>query len=109
MTSVTVATYERDMDTAARTRCSLEELVDRLMKTLFSLDTETASRTPTPTLASTIHEARRLRQVGQIDGALAMLAGMNMSRAETGQTAIRRQGRSGVQPGHRQGHSTRSP
>ena len=49
----------------------LEELVDRLLATLF-LD-EPEQETSAPGLAETVHEARRLRQTGDLDGALAML------------------------------------
>ena len=33
----------------------------------------------------TIHEARRLRQAGDVDGGLAVLAGMDLAKAETGE------------------------
>ena len=47
----------------------LEELVDRLLATLFRVDAEQSASN----LARTIHEARRLRQRGDLDGALAAL------------------------------------
>lgn len=86
MTSVTMAACERNMDTAVRPRGSLEELVNWLMTVLFSEEPKSAPPATTPSLARSIHEAWRLRQEGKIDSALAMLAGMNMSRAETRQT-----------------------
>ena len=48
----------------------LEELVDRLLETLFPADAEQSAPTP----VGAIHEARRLRQSGDLDGALAALA-----------------------------------
>ena len=63
MTTATLATGTRTMDTAARPRRSLEELVDRLMATLFSEVMETAK----PSAVRSIHEARRLRQAGDSD------------------------------------------
>ena len=89
MTTATVATGNRTMATAARPRRSLEELVDRLMAALFREEPEKAT-TETPSLSQSVHEARRLRQAGDpvsstgqaIDGALAVLAGMDMAKAE---------------------------
>jgi len=83
MTTATLATGTRTMNTAARPMCSLEELVDRLMTGLFSDDVETAAPTPTPTPASAIHEARRMRKAGEIHGALAVLGSMNVQGVET--------------------------
>ena len=40
-------------------------------------------RTATPSVARSVHEARRLRQAGDIEGALAVLAGMVAAKAET--------------------------
>ena len=50
----------------------LEELVDRLLAALFSPEPETAESAPG--MVKTVHEARRLRQSGDLDGALAVLA-----------------------------------
>ena len=58
---------------AAR-RPSLEELVDRLIAAMFPQEEET-----TETVARSVHDARRLRQTGDLDGALAVFA-----RADTG-------------------------
>ena len=85
MTTAGLATTDWTMNTAARPRRSLEELVDRLMEALFSEDTETAAPMAMPSLARSVHEARRLRQAGEIDDALAVLAGLDMSGAETHQ------------------------
>ena len=68
------------MDTeTARPRRSLEELVDRLMAAMFKVDTETAE----PSASRSIHEARRLRQAGDADAGLGVLAGMDMGKATT--------------------------
>ena len=78
MTTATLVTHGQVVDTeTARSRRSLEELVDRLIKTLFPTQTETAE----PSVMRSIHEARRLRQAGDIDGGLDVLAGMDTARA----------------------------
>ena len=79
MTTATLATGIRTMDTeTARPRRSLEELVDRLFAAMgFGEETETAVGSVT----RSIHEARRLRQAGDIDGALAALSGVNVAKA----------------------------
>ena len=69
--------------TGTRLRPSLEELVDRLMAALFRAEPETAPQAETPSVARSVHEARRLRQAGDIDGALAVFAGVDTARAET--------------------------
>ena len=81
MTTATLATGNRTM-TEARPRRSLEELVDRVMAALFSEEPETAPATETPSVAKSVHEARRLRQTGDVEGALAVLAGMDTTKAE---------------------------
>ena len=79
MTTATLVTHGRTMDTeTARPRRSLEELVDRLFEAMgFKDETETAE----PSATRTIHEARRLRQAEDIDGALATFAGMDVGKA----------------------------
>ena len=69
--------------TGTRLRPSLEELVDRLMAALFRAEPETAAQAETPSVARGVHEARRLRQAGDLDGALAVFAGVDTARAET--------------------------
>ena len=69
--------------TGTRPRPSLEELVDRLMAAMFRAEPETAPKTETPSVARSVHEARRLRQAGDLDGALAVFAGVDTARAET--------------------------
>ncbi len=79
MTTATLTAGNRTMDTVDRPRRSLEELVDRLFAAMgFGEETETAG----PSATRSIHEARRLRQAGDIDGALGILAGMDMARVE---------------------------
>ncbi len=79
MTTATSATGNRTM-TDARPRRSLEELVDRLIAELFKDEPEKA--TETASVAKSVHEARRMRQAGDVDGALAVLAGTATTKAE---------------------------
>ena len=82
MTTATLAAGNRTMDNVVRPRRGLEELVDQLMAALkFGDDDGTAERST----ARTIHEARRLRQSGDVDGALEVLAEVDTARAETNQ------------------------
>ena len=69
--------------TGTRPRPSLEELVDRLIAAMFRAEPETAPKTETPSVARSVHEARRLRQAGDLDGPLAVFAGVDTARAET--------------------------
>ena len=61
----------------------LEELVDRLLAALFKADA--ARATPAHNLVKTVHEARRSRQSGDLDGALAMLADVDTTQATDAQ------------------------
>ena len=83
MTTATLVVGNRTMETAAGPRRkTLEELVEGLMDALtFKGETET----PEPGAARSIHEARRLRQAGDIDGALEVLTGVDTARVETNQ------------------------
>ncbi len=63
MTTATLMTHGRMLDTEARPRCSLEELVDLLPDALFSANGETEDACAT----RSIHEARRLRQAGDVN------------------------------------------
>ena len=82
MTTATLATGNRTM-TDVRPRRSLEELVDRLIAALFKEEEPEAEQaTETPRVAKSLHEARWLRQAGDVDGALAVLAGMDTTKAE---------------------------
>ena len=82
MTTATLATGNRTMDTAVvRPRRSLEELVDRLMAALFRDEPET--ETPAQSVVRNVHDARRMRQAGDLDGALAVLGGADTAKATT--------------------------
>ena len=63
MTTATLATGNRTM-TDVRPRRSLEELVDRLIAALFRAEPETAPQAETPSVAKSVHEARRLQAGG---------------------------------------------
>ena len=78
MTTATAAISNRTTEQAVRPRRSLEELVDRLFAAM-GFGAETAE----PSVAQTIHEARRLRQAGDVDAALDILAGMDVAKVET--------------------------
>ena len=78
MTTATLVAGNRTTDTEiARPRRSLEELVDRLIDALFTANTETEESSAT----RSIHEARRLRQSGDVDTALAVLGSVNVTQA----------------------------
>ena len=62
-------------------RPTLEALVDRLIDSLFG----TVPEAPGQSLARTVHDARRLRQEGDVDGALALLAGAEVPAADAHQ------------------------
>ena len=80
MTTATLATGTRTMDSVDRPRRSLEELVDQLFAAMgFRDEPETAAE---PSAVRSIHEARRLRQAGDVDGALAVLAGVDAGKTE---------------------------
>ena len=57
------------------------------MAALFRAEPETAPKAETPSVARSVHEAfheaRRLRQAGDLDGALAVFAGVDTARAAT--------------------------
>ena len=73
---MTTATTSIPFTTA--TRPTTEDLVDRLIDSIFgSTDDE-----PGQSLVRHVHDARRLRQAGDLDGALALLAGVDMATAE---------------------------
>ena len=55
---------------------SLEELVDRVIEALFPEQVNTAK-----SVARTVHDARRLRRSGDVEGALALFAELDASTA----------------------------
>ena len=79
MTTATLAIGARTMETAGRPRRSLEELVDQLIAAMFK---EEEPETAEPSAVRSIHEARRLRQAGDLEGALAILASMDAAKTE---------------------------
>ena len=80
MTTATTSTPT--ITTATTPRTSLEALVDRLVESVFgSTDGE-----PGQSLARSVHDARRLRQAGDLDGALALLADVDVTSAESHET-----------------------
>ena len=85
MTTATVAIGNGTMDAVDRPRRSLEELVDQLMAAMGfkEEEPETASATASTETSAvrSIHEARRLRQAGDVDTALAALAGVDAAKA----------------------------
>ena len=82
MTTATVVAGNRTMDNVVQPRRSLEELVDQLIAAMFKEQPQTATATETPSVAKSVHEARRMRKAGDIDTALAVLAGMDAAKAE---------------------------
>ncbi len=60
---------------------SLEELVDRIFEVLLGAAPETEQ-----SIACGVHEARRMRQQGDLDGALAVLAGEDLKKATEQET-----------------------
>ena len=78
MTTATLVAGNRTMDAVERPRRSLEELVDQLFAAMGFKD---ASETEDPGATRSIHEARRLRQAGDVDTALAVLGDVNVAQA----------------------------
>ena len=80
MTTATAAigTWTMETTETMRPRRSLEELVDRVFAAMgFTGETETQPVERSATRS--IHEARRLRQAGDIDNALAALGDVNVA------------------------------
>ncbi len=65
---------------AGRDQSRLEELVDRVIDALLGVEEEEIE-VPATTVARSIHDARRLRRAGDLDGALAVLSGVNTVNA----------------------------
>ena len=70
--------------TVAGDRCgrTLEELVERVYEALLGPPAPTEAQS----IARGVHEARRLRQQGDLDGALALLAGADLAGAAEQET-----------------------
>ena len=85
MTTATLLAGNRTMDTVDRPRRSLEELVDQLFAAMGFKDDSAETAEPQSATRS-IHEARRLRQAGDVDGALDVLAGVDAGKATPRET-----------------------
>ena len=79
MTTATLVTGIRTMETADRPRRSLEELVDQLFAAMGFTDEPEAVVEQSATRS--IHEARRLRQAGDVDSALGVLETVDAGKA----------------------------
>ena len=74
------------MTTLTMNNHTLEELVDRLLAALLGDGTGgEMDSAPTPSLSRSVHEARRLRQSADLDGALSMLADVDTAGATDAQ------------------------
>ena len=76
MTLATTTINDTDATAEASAGRTLEELVDRVFEALIG-----AAPGPTQTITRSVHEARRLRRAGDLDGALAVLAGADLTQA----------------------------
>ena len=81
MTMATTTMSTAAPGTGDRPGRSLEELVDRVFEALLG-----AAPEPEQSITRSIHEARRLRQGGDLDGALAVLAGADLRQATERET-----------------------
>ena len=66
-----------------RPRRSLEELVDRVMDALFARNREQSTA---QSVARRVHDSRRLRKAGNLDGALAVFAGVEPDKTAPNET-----------------------
>ena len=84
MTTATLVAGNRTMDTVETPRRSLEELVDQLLAAMGFKDDSVETAEPQSATRS-IHEARRLRQAGDVDTALAVLGDVDTGKATPGE------------------------
>ena len=63
-----------------RSQSRLEELVDRVIDALFGVN-DGEVEAPATTVSRSIHDARRLRKTGDLDGALAVVSGIDTIHA----------------------------
>ena len=63
-----------------RSESRLEVLVDRVIEALFGVQEEERS-VPAPTVAKSVHAARRLRKAGDMDGALTVMSEVDTPNA----------------------------
>ena len=73
----TAVMNNRTMVVGERPRRSLAELVDRVMDALFASNHEESQP---QTVARSVHDARRLRKAGDLDGALAVFASVESDK-----------------------------
>ena len=86
MTTATLVAGNRTMDTeTARPRRNLEELVDQVFAAMGLTD-ETETEAVEQSATRSIHEARRLRQSGDVGTALAVLGDVDMGKATPRET-----------------------
>ena len=78
MTTATLVAGNRTDTAMDRPRRSPEELVDQLIAAMFKVE---EAETAEPSAARSIHEARRLRQAGDVDTALAVLGSVDAAKA----------------------------
>ena len=83
MTTATLVAGNVTTDAVERPRRSLEELVDQLFAAMgFGDETAVEAVTTVETTPTrSIHEARRLRQAGDVDGALGVLGSVDAGKA----------------------------
>ncbi len=81
MTMATTTTSTAATVAGDRPGRRLEELVDRVFEALLG-----ATPDAEQSIARLVHEARRLRQQGDLDGALAVLAGADLKKATEQET-----------------------
>ena len=82
MTTATLVAGNRTVDTVDKPGRSLEELVDRLFAAM-GLGDDAATAAVEHSATRSIHEARRLRQAGDVDSALEALAHVDAAKATT--------------------------
>ena len=80
MTTATATLSNRTLAAERTSRPSLEEPVERLMAALFREEPETAAPTAAQSAARRVHEARQLRQAGDLEGALEVFAGVDTAK-----------------------------
>ena len=79
MTMATTTMSTAASEAESRPGRSLDELVDRVFEALLGTSPETSA--DAHSVARLVHEARGLRKQGDLDGALAVLAGADLKQA----------------------------
>ena len=78
MTTATLVAGNRTDTAVDRPRRSRNELVDQLIAAMFKVEEAETAET---SAARSIHQARRLRQAGDVDTALAVMGSVDASKA----------------------------